>query len=380
MSQPYGDLASYSDKDVCVGASFSLEPPLTGTCGASMWLVRKPSEAKCTHGVSPKEFPLYDNDNMVLRRRLIGALAGHTRPSLARGQRGQRAWGMRCPQSSINVRPYRYLGLAGHATLTGPYNSPSTMSPRDPAVTQAVAQEAAPAGAEEDTTTASLSDPGPDSQPPLVETWNEAVDAVLEATRAAFPHSPPFDTASPGRFQTYWRGVFARLQERIASDDSIPEHLTSPPSKTFWVNLFAQAPTADPACPCCLPGVEPSVRLENDAGVTKGDLVAGLGGLLYGGGRPPRVYVEDTERHDSVVPEAEGAQRPGVLVHGADWMSEGGGGDEEGRRYVYTGGWVGRPAMIWMYCSQWGEFGARAAAGPEKGAEGDDESGVTAKL
>lgn len=33
MAQPYGDLASYSNKDVCVGASFLLEPPLIGACG-----------------------------------------------------------------------------------------------------------------------------------------------------------------------------------------------------------------------------------------------------------------------------------------------------------------------------------------------------------
>lgn len=321
-------------------------------------------------------FPPYNNDNMALRRRLIGALARHTRPSL---MRGQRPWSLRCPQSPINATPYRYLGLAGHATLTGPDNSPSIMSPRDPAVTRAVAPQAGPDGGEEDTILTSPSDPDPDPQTPVVETWHEAVDAVLEATRAAFPKSPAFDAASPGAFQSYWRGVFTQLQERVASDKSIPEQLTSPPSTTFWVNLFAQSPGTEPSCPCCLPDVEPSVRLENDAGVTKGDLVAGLGGFLYGGGRPPRVYVEDPERND-VVPEETEAQRPGVVVHAADWMSEGGGGDDEGRRYVYTGGWIGRPAMIWMYCSQWGEFQARAATDPENGAEGKVESGTMAKL
>ncbi|KAG6355877.1 hypothetical protein INS49_015261 [Diaporthe citri] len=205
------------------------------------------------------------------------------------------------------------------------------MSPRDPAVARAVAQEAGPDGSEEDAKTASPADPDLDAQTPVVETWHEAVDAVLEATRAAFPKSPVFDSTSPDDFQGYWRGVFTRLRERVASDESIPQHLTSPPSRTFWVNLFAQGPTAGPACPCCLPDVEPSVRLENDAGVTKEDLVAGLGGFLYGGGRPPRVHVEDPER-DDVIPEESEAQRPGVLVHGADWMSGGGGGDDEGRR------------------------------------------------
>lgn len=263
------------------------------------------------------------------------------------------------------------------------------MSPRDPAAVAQAEQAPQPGSGGEDTTTASLSDPDPDpdsdsdsdSETPMVETWHEAVDAVLEATRAAFPSSPPFDAASPGAFQSYWRGVFARLHKRVTADESIPAQLTSPPSRAFWVNLFAQAPGAEPSCPCCLPWVEPSVRLENDAGVTKGDLVAGLGGILYGGSRPPRVYVEDPERHDSIVPEEEEAQRPGVLVHGADWMSEGRSDEhEDGKRYVYTGGWIGRPAMIWMYCSQWGQFEARMATAPENEAEGEDESGTMAKL
>lgn len=381
MSQPYGDLASYSDKDVCAAASSSLEPPLTGECGAYMWLVYNSSEAneaKRMQWVRRLNFHSTTNRNMVLRRRLIGVLPGLTRPSLTRGQRGQRPWSMRYPQSSINAMPYRYFGLAGHATLAGPDNSSSIMSPRDPAVTQAVAQAAGSDAPEEGAITASSSGPDPDSEIPAVETWHEAVDTILEATRAAFPQSPAFDAASPGVFQSYWRGVFARLHERVASDDSIPEHLTSPPSRAFWVNLFAQAPTAEPACPCCLPDVEPSVKLENAEGVTKGDLIAGLGGVLYGAGRPPRVYAEDPD--GGLVPEAEEEKRPGVLVHGADWMSEGGGGDDEGRKYVYTGGWIGRPAMIWMYCSQWREFESRAATDAKDETEGKDGMGVTAKL
>lgn len=325
---------------------------------------------------STRGFPPYNHENMALHRRLTWALARHTQANLPRGQRPWRMW---WPQSSINARPYRYLGLAGHATLNGPYNQPSsTMSPRDPAVAQAEPTPQPDSSGED----AEMCDDSSelDSEPPVVETWHEAVDAVLDATRAAFPSSPPFDAASPGGFQSYWRGVFARLHERVTSDERIPEQLTSPPSTTFWVNMFAQGPEAKPACPCCLPWVEPSVRLENDAGVTKGDLVAGLGGFLYGGGRPPRVYVEDPERHDSLLPEVDEAQRPGVLVHGVDWMSEGRDEGDDGKRYVYTGGWTGRPAIIWMYCSQWGEFKARVATDQVKRAQAEDESAAVAKL
>lgn len=80
----------------------------------------------------------------------------------------------------------------------------------------------------------------PDSQMAVVETWKEAVDAVLEATRAAFPSRPAYDAASPDAFQSYWREVFTRLHRQVMSDRHIPEHLTSPPCKTFSVNVFAQ--------------------------------------------------------------------------------------------------------------------------------------------
>lgn len=251
------------------------------------------------------------------------------------------------------------------------------MSPQDQAAAQAE-QTPHPDGSEEATTTAS-DEEEPDTS--AVETWHEAVDAILDATRSASPNSPAFDADSPGAFQAYWRGVFARLHETVTADDStIPEQLTSPPCRHFWVNVFARDPAAEPACPCCLPSVEPSVRLENEAGVTKGDLVEGVGRFLYGDERPPRVYVEDVGAEDGgVAPEVEGARRPGVLVHGADWMSEGD-RDEDGRRYVCTGGWIGRPAMIWMYCSTSGEFEAKAAAEPEKGAERSNKSETIAKL
>lgn len=318
---------------------------------------------------------LYNIEKMALRRRLIWVLPRHTKldPS-----RGQRPWGIQYPPSSINARPCRYLGLAGHATLTGSHNSPSTMSPRDPAVVAHAEQTPQPDNSEGAITTASDEE---ELDPPAVETWHEAVDAILDATRSAFPNSPTFDAASSGTFQAYWRGVFARLQDKVESDSTIPEHLTSPPCRTFWVKVFARSPAAEPACPCCLPDVEPSVRLENEAGVTKGDLVEGMGRFLYWGGRPPRVYVEVDGADDGVAPAVDEAQRPGVLVHGADWMSEGGDcDDDDGRRYVYTGGWIGRPAMIWMYCSTSGEFEAKAATEPENGAEGGDESGTKARL
>lgn len=103
--------------------------------------------------------------------------------------------------------------------------------------------------------------------------------ASLEAICSAFPNSLPLDVALPGAFQAYWRGVFAQLHERIDLDGSIPEQLTSPPSPALWVDVFAQGLETKPTCPRYLPEVKPSIKLENDVGVTKGDPSRGWAGF-----------------------------------------------------------------------------------------------------
>lgn len=348
-------------------------------CGTAHLVGMTPRcEAKCTYG-SANRFLLYSTTKMALRRTLTWALSRQTRPTTARGQR---LWRVRWPQSSINARPYLRLDSAGNGTLTRPYSQPSSsiMSSQNlDAAAQADRETARLDSNEQEEVEEEEEEEGP----PMVETWHEAVDAVLEATRAAFPSSPAYDTASPGEFQSYWRGVFTRLHQQVKSDARISEHLTSPPCTKFWVNVFAQgAGDEGYSCPCCLPDVEPSVRLENPAGVTKGDLVAGLGAFLYGGDGPPRVHVEDEDGEDVLPEKEEQGKRTGVLVHKADWMSEGSDNDD-GKTYVYGGGWIDRPAMIWMYCCQPGEFAEKAKKAVAKlreGSDGEKESEIMSKL
>lgn len=340
-------------------------------------------EAKCTYE-SASKFLSRNTTKMALRRTLTWALARQTRPTLARGQR---PWGVRCPQSSINARPYLCLDSAGNDRLTRPYSQPSSsiMNSQDLATAAQADRETArlDSNKQEEVEEEKEEEEEEEEQDPVVETWHEAVDAVLETTRSAFPSSPAYDAASPGEYQSYWRGVFARLHQQVTTDARISEHLTSPPCTKFWINVFAQGAGDDGySCPCCLPDVEPSVRLENPAGVTKGDLIAGLGAFLYGADGPPRVHVEDADGKDVATEEEEGGKKTGVLVHKADWMSEGSDGDD-GKTYVYTGGWIGRPAMIWMYCCQPGEFAEKAKKAVAKlreGADGDTESEIMAKL
>lgn len=118
--------------------------------------------------------------------------------------------------------------------------------------------------------------------------------------------------------------------------------------------------------------MEPSVRLDNPAGVTKGDLVAGLGAFLYGE-ELPRVYDEVLD-DECAAPEEEPeeVQRTGVLVHGAGWMIQSRSGDD-GERYVDT--------VIWMYCCQSGEFAEKAAARLRRdGVDRGNKSDTMAKL
>ncbi|KAJ0117774.1 hypothetical protein J7T55_001974 [Diaporthe amygdali] len=256
------------------------------------------------------------------------------------------------------------------------------MNSQDSAVV--LADRTKPDEREQDATMAPTPDSDADSDTQMVEKWHEVIDEVLKAARDAFPSSPAFDAASPGAFQAYWRGVFARLGEKVTADAAIAEKLTSPPCKAFAVTLFRQQEAA--MCPCCLPDVEPSFTLRNDGGVTKGDLVRGIEEFLYGE-RLPRVYEEavydededmDCEDDgDGVVPDEE-ARRTGVLIHGANWMSAG--GNAKGETYVYGGSSEGYPIKIWMYCCQWEEFEAVEAAKLRDEAEEAAEQKVVAKL
>lgn len=117
------------------------------------------------------------------------------------------------------------------------------------------------------------------------ETWYPTILALRGAMRAAFPSSPrPTPTSSKEEilgFNTYWRGVFENLHKQVEADDSIPRFLATPPIKKFEINIFTENSGLD--CPCCLPDVEPAnIILENGDGLTKGDLILGVGKYLYG--------------------------------------------------------------------------------------------------
>lgn len=115
--------------------------------------------------------------------------------------------------------------------------------------------------------------------PPLVQTWEESVEAIKKGIRHAFPNSPAFDAADPSSFQSYWRQVFTELRSSMESDSTIPNHLTSPSTAIFEIRLQKSEHSGE--CPCCLPQKEPEIVLRNDNGVTKGDLVIGLVDYLY---------------------------------------------------------------------------------------------------
>lgn len=224
------------------------------------------------------------------------------------------------------------------------------------------------------------------------ETWDRAVAAMVTTTRRSHPFSPPFDLSDPAPFQSYWRGVFARLHEAVMADPNIPEHLTSPqpppppPSSTssssssptfsgdgegegggddvsqeFAVMFFSA--TDKSSCPCCLPEVEPGVLVRDGGGggrgVTKGELVRAVGEYLYGAGLPRvysaervgsgpgRVCVDSDEDEDEDVDmEEDGEVRTGQLICSSDWMSLGG---PEGRKEAYGT----FRHNIWLYCRPW---------------------------
>ncbi|KAL6850708.1 hypothetical protein ACO1O0_007833 [Amphichorda felina] len=172
----------------------------------------------------------------------------------------------------------------------------------------------------------------------IIEKWDRVVGAIDNATRDAFPASPPFDPSNPSTFQTYWHNVFSHVQDAVASDTSIPEFLTEPPVRRFTVSFFDGKHGL--GCPCCLPEVDYGIDLQNDGGVTKNDLMRAFIEHVYGE-ETPQIYAQE---------DGEPIDCGGVLVYTADWMSSG--RNDDGGKIAY--GSMFEPedqiACIFMYC------------------------------
>lgn len=205
-----------------------------------------------------------------------------------------------------------------------------------------------------------------DDDAQLIEKWGPTVDAILAATKEAFPSSPRGSSdPEPNReeFRQYWHGAFTQLLETVAADSAIPEHLTSPPVKKFVVKLFDERHSM--CCPCSLPDVDPTIVLENSSGVTKLDLVRGLHDYLYGEASPGI----NTER----VPDSSDADTLTVdtpLLYCADWMSCG--SNDKGERLSY----YTEVPEAFMYCCPSGEFDEKAAKDGEVEKQPEKKGGL----
>lgn len=190
------------------------------------------------------------------------------------------------------------------------------------------------------TTPASSSDGDDDKGPFSVRIqWGPAISAIKTAVAEAFPASPSFDASSPAPFRSYWYDVFTRLAETMASDDSVPERITSPAVTRFNIILYGEGGAG--SCPCCLNERDPEILLENESGVGKVDMVIGLRDALY----------------DERAEESEGADR---LVFDSDWMcSPVEGPGEEKYTYDECYGEDAVVAKIWVFWCTWKRFGER---------------------
>ena len=204
----------------------------------------------------------------------------------------------------------------------------------------------------------------------LIETWNPVVDAIHDATQAAFDASPeamrttPSSPAHLRAFQEHWHAVFTRLAESVAADNEIPTFLTAERHVTrFFVNLFNEP--HDMGCPCCLPDVCPAVFIERAGGVTKTDLVIGLRDYLFGGGgggteevAPPQIYDADDGSLKAM---------PGALVRRTDWISSGTETEDGGPVSYYE-----NDPLITMYCCPAGQYADKSGAEDDEGHEDDE--------
>ncbi|KAL2128472.1 hypothetical protein VTI74DRAFT_9141 [Chaetomium olivicolor] len=181
-----------------------------------------------------------------------------------------------------------------------------------------------------------------DEKPVLIENWKPTVDAIIATTFHAFRLSPKGSAGSEpdrAKFLEYWREVFAKLMAEIAADSTSPEHLTSPPTKRFIVKFYNEP--SGLCCPCALPSAWPSITLENEHGVTKLDLVKGVGDFLYGK-TAPKIYYE-VEEEDGYLPEAGSLTMETALTYYTDWLS----GSIEGDTWI---SYYRDVPQLFLYC------------------------------
>jgi hypothetical protein len=185
----------------------------------------------------------------------------------------------------------------------------------------------------------------------LIEDWSEVVSAVTDATKEAVRRSPPFNPRKPSLFQSYWSEVFNDLSARVATNSSIPEFLTSPPTKIFRINLFDNP--SPMCCPCSLPDVETNIIVRNPNGVNKTDFVQALAEYMYGEDLP-KIYRESSDRFEGE------SEHMAALVYESDWMSGGRdrtAGEERVRKFVYDHYEDEvRTPKIWLYCCRSKDF------------------------
>ncbi|VUC38173.1 unnamed protein product [Clonostachys rosea] len=213
----------------------------------------------------------------------------------------------------------------------------------------------------------------------IIEKWADITKIIQQETKKAYPSSPAFDSNSPGPFQTYWRGIFSKIELMVLEDASIPQYLTQPPMKQFTVRFFDEPDAM--CCPCTLPTTEKSIHLRNEGGVTKEDLIKAVARELCGD-KPPTVFSAEngssdaessdddaeedtTEKETKQDEEKESKEKEntedgsnGALMYWSDWMSRGGNSPNRLAYLHYVGDEQYAPEII-MYFSSYENFNRR---------------------
>ncbi|CAG9941713.1 unnamed protein product [Clonostachys rosea f. rosea IK726] len=213
----------------------------------------------------------------------------------------------------------------------------------------------------------------------IIEKWSGIIKLIRQETRKAYSSSPTFDSKSPELFQTYWRGIFSKIEQMVLEDTSIPQYLTEPPMKQFTVRFFNEPDAM--CCPCTLPDTEKSIHLRSEDGVTKEDLIRAVTRELYGDKLPTVFSAEngysDAESSDENAEkdtmgketkeqkEKESKKKEntedgsnGALMYWSDWMSKGGKSPARLAYLHYLSDEQYAPEII-MYFSSYGNFNRR---------------------
>ncbi|KAK4220570.1 hypothetical protein QBC38DRAFT_494000 [Podospora fimiseda] len=117
------------------------------------------------------------------------------------------------------------------------------------------------------------------------ERFTPTTDAIISTFTSSSVDSGPPQSAGWEPFRAYWHDILTKVMKEVEANPNIPYFLSDPPFKKFNVHLYrVDDDTGIAMYCCCLEGGLPNIRIINQNGVARGELVRAVRDHFYGKG------------------------------------------------------------------------------------------------